>query len=374
MNNNNSSQLENTTALMSINPGRYLMPIPIFTLVTVIYMYPIASVIGFVLNVPCLIVLLNPKLKGDTYKYLLFKLLTHMGFLFIMAVSPIYRCSSCLVSLTLFANLIRYAFTLCALNVLTTYATLIEIVLSYDRLIMLMLHKPKYLIKLRFWPTMISLLIGGFVFNIPYMFLNRIEQVPGTNIWLFLRTEYSLSAFYRSYAIFFGLFQAIPTLIVIIVLNVFVKIEFSKYLLRKNNLTAPATKLSTRHAHTDLAEKSNSLHNSNLTNLNDIKLKGMSFALPRQKKDKNNSAAAADLSFTMMILVASLLFTVTRFFFFMNNSVSVLLQQLGISHPVQMYFGFLSFFTAIVYYGSNIFTFLLFNKAFRACFRDTFHI
>jgi hypothetical protein len=363
---NNNSQSENAST-MSLNADKYLSPIPIFTLITNIYITPIVSLIGFIFNVPCLIVLMHPKLKGDTYKYLIYKTLTHLIFLFLITIAPIFRCTTCKISLTLFANLMRWLSNLCLLNVLTTYATLVEIALSYDRLLMLMQQKPKYLIKLSFWPTTISFSVLGFVLNMPYMFLNRIEQVPGADIWLFVRNDFNFSTFYRLYGIIFSLLQAIPPLIVIVVLNIFVKIEFGKYLNRKKNLTL-APRSSFLPPHTELVRF------SNLANLNSVnrKISMTNIAhLPRKSKDQNNSA---EINFIMMILVASVFYSVTRLFFFLNNGTFLLLQQLGINTPLTSYLSFLSFFSAIVYYGSNLFIYIFFNKMFKACFREIFHV
>jgi hypothetical protein len=231
---NNTTSVGNNSASSIDN---YLMAVSLRNLITVVYTLPIASLISFILNIPCLIVLFHRKLKGDTFKYLVLKTLCHLGFLFIIALTPTFRCTSCAFSLTLFTKIVQYYLSICLLNPLSTGAALVEIALTYDRLLMLKQHKSKYLVKLRFWPTTICFIAISILVNLPIMFSVKIEQVPGTNIWLYLIMDFSNTAFYRFYSIFYSIMQALLALIVLVVLNILVKIEFSKYIKRKTNLT-----------------------------------------------------------------------------------------------------------------------------------------
>jgi hypothetical protein len=236
MNINMTSQSANSTA-RALSIENFLSPISVLVLVMSIYTMPIASVIGYLLNIPCLIVLCHRKLKGDTYKYLIFKTLAHLIFLFSLTIIPLFSCSSCPASLTYIANLIRWLLSFYGGNVLTTSATLVEIALSYERLLLLKQQKSKYLIKLHFWPTTIGMLIISIVFNLPLMFAFQIELIPGsTDFWRLSRTAFGDSAFYRSYITVFNLIQAFLALLLLVALNILNKIEFSNYMKRKKNL------------------------------------------------------------------------------------------------------------------------------------------
>jgi hypothetical protein len=364
MNNSTStSQLANGTAV------NRLTPISLLNLINNIYMLPIGSVIGFILNIPCLIVLFHRKLKGDTYKYLIFKTLSHLGFLFIIAIGPVFRCTTCPISLSLFANVVRYYLNLCTLNPLSTYAALVKIAVSYDRLLMLKQQKSKYLIKLPFWPTCICLILFSFIANLPFMLASRIGPLEGTNIWLFFRTDFLNTQFYQVYVFSYTISQNLLSLIMIVVLNILVKIEFGKYIEKKKKLMVSKQAI-------QMSSKTNKNQTSSLANIKsysvslntlqpaNLKVAKKKAGANREKsKDQNESA---ELNFTLMILLSSTLFSVTRFIQFMNVTYTMIYSLIGTSSPVIPYLSFSAFMATIIYYASNIFTYILFNKSFKA--------
>jgi hypothetical protein len=378
--NSSSQSTTNSSAITALTAANFTLPITLTNLITNIYMMPIGSVIGFILNIPCLIVLFHRKLKGDTYKYLIFKTLSHLGLLFIVAMTPVFKCTTCPISLSLFANLVRYYLNLCVLNPLSTYAALVEIALSYDRLLMLKQQKSKCLIRLKFWPTCICFTVFGFIVNLPYMLSFQIESLEGTNIWLYLPTGFYNTTFYRMYVIVFNLIQALLALIVLVVLNILVKIEFSKYIERKKNLTnsksttnkavdSKANKLANNQETESLAVSAAlQSKQNNLVNLRAGKQRAN--ANREKSKDQNESA---ELNFTLMILVSSVFFSATRLFQFINIGSFMIFQQLGIISPLSPYIAFSSYISVIFYYGSNLFTYLFFNKVFRGCFKEIFY-
>jgi hypothetical protein len=155
--NNTTSQTQHNTTAIALTAERFLSPMTIFSLVTNVYLTSIVSSFGFALNIACLIVLFHRKLNGDTYKYLIFKTVSHLGFLFIVATWPVHQCTTCFISLTLWAKINQYYFNLVALCVFSTNASLVEILIAYERLLMLKQQSNKYLIKLNFWPAIISI-------------------------------------------------------------------------------------------------------------------------------------------------------------------------------------------------------------------------
>jgi hypothetical protein len=102
-----------------------------------IIIIPCLAVVGFLMNAVCLLVLTNPKLSGDEYKYQILKTTVHSIVLLITSLSPITNCRVCPTFQTFFAQIIRFL-GLAFLNGFAYSSTsLAEIVLTYDRLYML---------------------------------------------------------------------------------------------------------------------------------------------------------------------------------------------------------------------------------------------
>jgi hypothetical protein len=147
----------------------------------------------------------------------------------------------------------------------------------------------------------------------------RIQQVPGTNIWLYLRTDVGFSTFYRIYASIHNLIQSLFALLVLIVLNIQVKSEFNKYMERKKNLTkakSTARAINNTPIHT-IGGTATKCH---------VELHKEPSVLKARNRNQNESA---ELNFTWMIIVASLLFSATRFIQFMHVTVNMIIQELG---------------------------------------------
>jgi hypothetical protein len=363
MNNITSSQSFNITTATD----RFLTPIPVLILVTSVYIAPIVSLISFLLNIICLIVLCHHKLNGDTYKYLIFKTVSHLGFLFIVATWPVHQCTTCFISLTLWAKINQYYLNLVALCVFSTNASLVEILIAYERLFMLKQQSNKYLIKLSFWPAIIGIKVISLLLNLPFMFAFRIEKVPQVDVWRLSRTAFGESSSYRTYVTLSNMLQTTGAFIVLIVMNLLVKIEFSKFMKIKKNFTM------SNQANNSI-DMSISLQSINDANGNGDNLRSAPNARQKQSVSINPINESTELNFTWMIIVASLLFAVTRFIQFVYVTVGMAFQQVWFNSMLIVYLNFLSFFATIVYYGSNIFIYVLFNKVFKICFREIFHI
>jgi hypothetical protein len=129
----NNLTIFNTTRL-PILPS---LPEPIALFINTIgYIYIATSfnVVGFFLNIFCLIILINKTLKGDIYKYFILKTSTELGRVFLGTLFPLAFCTSCPSFPTFAVQLIRaYGFNYAA-SLFSTMSILSEIALTYDRL------------------------------------------------------------------------------------------------------------------------------------------------------------------------------------------------------------------------------------------------
>jgi hypothetical protein len=341
-----------------------------------IYSIPIVSLIGFFLNIVCLIVLLSPKLKGDTYKYLIFKTISHLIFQFATALTPMYRCTQCAVVSSLIVNIFRFGLNFCVINVVSTYANLSEIALTYDRLYLLKQQHSKFLIKLPAFYTLIAFILIGIIANIPTFFAFGVGFNPNNNAYSFARTVFGLTSEFITYLFVFNLVQSLVVFIVLIFVNLLVTYEFKKYINRKKNLTnvnAQTIKLTNKKSETKrstIAEANTSFSLNLAKDRNSTKHECNLNAKMSTVKINQNQNESAELKFTLMIIISCALYSVTRLFQYLNTSST----PLGIPFPIGTYLNYLSFFSTTLYYTINIFIYLIFNKNFRARFREIFHI
>jgi hypothetical protein len=337
-------------------------PFPTFFLVANIYTIPIVAVIGFFFNIICLAVLLHPKLKGDTYKYLIFKTLAHLYSQTATGMSPYGICSFCPISQTLGAQIFMIYFLIFLANTFFTYAALIEIVLAYERLLMFK-QNSKWLIKLNLKLTLTIIVISGLIVNIPYLFAYRVAETSlGRFRWVF--TEFGSSSFFRIYVIVLTIIQNCFPIFTLFTLNILVTIEFRNYLNRKSRLTR---------------KKENTIDNSTKENENrQIELASTSLSLSNslstnQTSSKNDSNESSVKNFTMMIIVSSTIFAIIRLINLIHFSSLQIFRLNGVnSNSLLDYLAFANFFGLMLYYGINLFLYIKFNKNFKSFFKKIF--
>jgi hypothetical protein len=375
--------------------------IPLFSLIAYIYLAPIVSLIGFIFNIGCIIVLAHPKLSGDSYKYLIFKTLVHLVVLATTTGLPISNCATCPVSQTLFGIIYRIYVLSFFSNAMNTCATLIEIVLSYDRLLLLK-QRTKYLKKLSVKYSLGIVVLVGIGLNLPYLLLFRIEvrengtRVVGIGI-------VSLEAV-NFYFIFLNIFQSLVSFIILAILNTLVTIEFRKYMNKKNKLLSSKNKSNQMEPRKTIAieenkETSNFQYRLSLstTKMHEMRrssrinskyplehlvqnrkptvISQISKTILKNEESKRNSA---DKKFTMMIIISSLFYSVTRFALFISIFYSQLLQLIRVNSSLTGTIGsmlsYLAYLLTIIYFGSNFFIYISFNKMFRMSLKKILHI
>jgi hypothetical protein len=363
-----------------------------FVVVTNVYTIPIVSVIGIILNIPCLIVFASPKFSGETYKYLLFKTLIHLVVLLLATLNTIANCLACIDHRRMDVQIFLIYYRGYLVMVPFTMVALVEIALAYDRLCMFKSN----MFNLSFKHTLIAIAFIAFVFNIPYLIAFRVEEAaPGTNIFIGVRSQFGHTLFYRIYIIFFNMIQSIVAFAVLLLLNAFVTIEFRKYLSRKRNLTKKQSALNEQNRRSvitkvsDLREANRretfigekKMSTISLASKNQIELASKNQTQQRNSKipenDTSKNIKAKDLSFTSMIVVSSVLFTVTRLFNFINSLSIQVLPLIGISaftSTTGNVISFVSLFSTIFYCSSSVFTYFFFNKLFRSSIKKLFFL
>jgi hypothetical protein len=300
------------------------------------------------------------------------KTLTHLISLSFLAANSIYNCTTCPISQTFMAGLFRIIFNTFLINAITTIAALSEIALSYDRLLMFR-QNSKWLIKIPFNVCAFTILLAGIGLNIVYLMAFRLEQV-GSNRFAYVRSYFGSTAFYRVYAMLLSVIQSLLSFIVLLTLNIIVAIDFKKYIKRKNNLTS--VKLTNRKS--SLLEKftrsSATLQDTFSHDNHNRKKKKSEIDIKAQTQIKHDHKKTAELNFTAMIIFSSLFFTFTRFILLIATLSLQLFPifQLPLTNPFISYIVFSSQLATFVYFASNLFTYLTFNRVFRARFRRIF--
>jgi hypothetical protein len=226
----------------------------------------------------------------------------------------------------------------------------------------------------------IILAIGVFV-NIPFSLAFRVE-LNAENRFVYSRTQFGSTYFYRFYTITLSILQSMISFVVLIILNVMVIKKFNIYMNRKSKLVGPAT----RHDLTDQVINKNEEATGQIIGLKieatqtADSISSANSQYNKEAKERKNAATNkkrdAELNFTNMIVVSSLCFTFTRFVALVasvSNQVFPLF-QLSTNYPFVTVITNASQLLNYCYFASNIFIYMAFNKLFRARFLKLFKL
>jgi hypothetical protein len=353
-NNNNTSR----------EPTLVLFNMPIFFTICYVYAMPAISLVGFLLNCLCVRVLLHPKLRSEANKYLLFKTVLHILLLILTSTSPVVTCAFCPISQTYQAQVYHLYVLVYVSNALFTCTSLVEIALSYETLLMFK-QKMKNIPFIYFCSFAIAF---SLLYNVPYTLTNTIERLTGTLNFIQMPTNFGKSTVYRIFNILGTFLQSFIALIILIILNTFIVIEFKRYMSKKAGLTSNASVMpkSRLVVPSRIHENDFSMSNSIVA---DTTQKNTGLSLNNQK----NRTRPASRKFTTMFLMASIFYSISRLLNLINISTNQIYQLNGItSNQFTFYFSPLTSLITLFYFGTNLFTYLTFNKIFRECFRKIF--
>jgi hypothetical protein len=385
-----------------------------YPFVNAAYMYalPVLGLLGLWLSVVCLIVLLHPKLLGDTYKLLVFKTLVHMFILAITSSSVLGNCLSCSFSISYMVQFYRHYFLIVANQTVVTCIALAEIALAYDRLCILMHNRTssatsnnkrknsnfkfKHIVKVPVKYILVGIIFVSVALNLPYWFAFSVALIDtrAGSIYVLMRSSFGQTAQFSSYVLALALMQSFVTLIVLILMNALVIIEFKRYMRRKSQLlnsggagggtgvqAQPVASKSKRiksqkssvNGLSDIARASASANNSKREGRT-ASTAPFSSSKRGLKQHYHRASDVADRNFTLMILAASLCYTGVTLVSFVDD-VSMRLFHLiyGLqSTPFNAHLSVISYLLFTLYFASNIFIYLRFNKTFRLCFRKIY--
>jgi hypothetical protein len=285
------------------------------------FIFTTICAIGCALNLVCIYILKYPEFKGDTYKYLLMKLITQSLVLIFVSTSIVYNCLACSTSRTFAAQFYRLILSFVA-NAMSSMATFSDMALTYDRLLMFK-QSSKLLFKMRFPIVSIAILALGVLLNFIFLMAFRVESATSQHAYVYVRTEFGSSPFYRIYSILLNILQSLISFVVLLFLNYFITIEFRKYISKKRNMiiNKNVTRSNSKAKQTRFVEGSQTSI-SLAKRVESISAKSLRVKAPSNVESQakfethaspNNNSS--ELNFTLMILFSSLWFTLTRFIF-----------------------------------------------------------
>jgi hypothetical protein len=320
------------------------------------YVMTISCSIGFIVGFICLAVLVNPKLKGDMYKLLILKTLVEIILQLAGMTNIFVTCSICTFVQSYWARLVKIIFTHYLISTFYTCSSLIEIALSYDRL-KIFKRNSKYLPNVNFYYLSICIILGSILLNIPVLFSLTIVSIPGTqNQFTDVQSEFGRGAFFSVYLNIINALQVFIPLLILIVIDSLVAVEFKKYVNKKKRI---ANQLNTP---TIMNETKNSFEKQ--TSNPTIQQKKSTEVIIRKSQTQKES----NKRFTLMVLISSSLFIFVRLF----NAITIIWNQTNQANKVAfdarlLIIAYFSFQITFFYMISNIFTYFIFNKSFRKC-------
>jgi hypothetical protein len=340
-----------------------------FYIVGFLYAVPIISTIGFLLNVACMIVFFTRSFRkpsGQTFKYIILKTTCHTISLLLSALSPITNCFVCPISQTKWAQAYRVYLLIFTANLAFTYAAIIEVMLSYDRLVL-------------FWPNIKSskrasfkcmlafILLLGFLINLPFIFSDNVEMAPGfSDKYIIVATSLGRSLAYRIYNILWTLLLSLLTLILMIIINSIVIIKFRSYVSKDAALSVSSNnQQSTNERVTSEPKRSLLKTNRHVKAQTTARLTVRFKVEARVKRIKK-----VERQFTKMILLGGFLFSISRVLSVINIVSSQIHQFYNIVwNPFNAHFIIVNYCFTLAYFASNFFTYWTFSNSFKKSFR-----
>jgi hypothetical protein len=377
----------NTTTNSDLTPrvGRVTqLQIPLITLVGHIYIISILSIVGLLFNLLCFFVLASSRFKGDSYKYLVMKTLVHMAIQLFSTANSMYNCVTCQFAQTLAVQLYRYVFQAFVGPAANTCGALVEMALTYDRLRAFDHRGSKAKISSSFVPFKLgsfAILALTVVLNAPYLMAFTVKPLDANRtIYAYAPTPLVFAVWFRVYVIVLNVLQSLVSFVALLVMNGLLLSRFKGFMRRKKGLvtfqltrTGGAEKEKTRGDATEngsltLAANSGKKATSSSRGLNELKSVNISNSASSQRAEKQH--IAVELNFTRMVCASSCLFTLTRLLLLVSVLSQQIIPMLALPVPAH-FFPILTLtvqLTGYVYFSSNLFVYLWFNKQFRNYF------
>lgn len=304
-----------------------------------LFVLPIICVIGFFLNLICWLVLLNPSLREKIYFYFTIKVFLGIFLLAFGALTPYVICMDCATYETyssMVINLVGYKFMR---NSMYLFATLIEIIITFDRYFTLRTRAKIFVTKKNKLFLAGCGLFSALVY-LPTLFAEKIthSRKYKPDGYTLTATKFGEQKYYYTYLTCVSLISNVLTILILLPFNIMILVKYRKFIKRKNIISKIVI--------SPVRKPRLNLTQSNLS----------------QKK------------FTKMILVISFLFILSRL-----GEASVRIFN-SFHDVVQLeFFDFYSTvltifveFNTYVIFSSDFFVYYIFNKPFRDCFKRIF--
>jgi hypothetical protein len=202
------------------------------------YIIPITCFFGLIISMIVLVVLSHPKLKGDTYKYLIMKTILQLMIYSSHFFNLSNVCLYCPIFLTYSGHIVRAVFFNFMMPFASIAYTLVEVLLCVERL-RIFRPKSKLLPPLNFSVVACLIITISAGMSIPPVIAFKL--VPFQGRYIMVANEIGTS---QPYAIYTYAMTAITTygfITILIVSNFFVIHDYKKYIKKKNKMTNKTT-------------------------------------------------------------------------------------------------------------------------------------
>jgi hypothetical protein len=297
---------------------------------------PTICVIGLILNVLCFIVCL--RLKERIFFYFAFKLLAELIYLICGAISPYISCEDCQLENTYLRAIVTLVINKYLKGAIYTLITLLEIEISFNRYYLINSHSNKTIVERKDKLKMIVYILISLTVFLPYVLGFEIKKKQKEVFFFIFIDEYKLgynkfgsSIYFNYFYTYFGFFENILSIVILIPLNIIILIKFKKFIKNKSNI--PST-------------------------------------IARQQEN-----AKSEKRFTRMMVLISFLFIISRLaeasvlIFSIYNYYAILMDYF------EMYLIILNIFvetSTYLMFSLNFFILYFLNKTFRLKFKQTF--
>ncbi len=194
---------------------------------------PALSIFGFFTNLINIVVLLNPKMKDVSFKYMLATSFGDLFYLFLCSYAFNYICPDCPLHDTYLTQFALIYSSNYLTSVLAIFCNFVDIFLSLLRYSIL--KNQTYLVSLRYYLVIPFILLISLIYYSPVLFFSKIiplqqnnttlEDNPGYKV---VKTSLGSSSFGQITPIVLSVVRLVLIMIVITVINIMNIIEFKK--------------------------------------------------------------------------------------------------------------------------------------------------
>jgi hypothetical protein len=153
---------------------------------------PVICIFGFVTNLMNIAVLVNPKMKDISFKYLLAISISDLLYLLLLSYSFIVQCTDCILHNTYFTqfyDLIIFHYIAASLAIFCIFTEIFLSLIRYS-----VLKNNTYLQSFKYYLVLGFLLIMSFIYYLPLLFFKNISPIKMNNVTEIVTldfTEYS---------------------------------------------------------------------------------------------------------------------------------------------------------------------------------------